>query len=65
MFARSLETENFNFHDRGLSHVKTGPLICSANLWIGFYIIETFVMKELSIPYSIFNNLMTTKPTQP
>ena len=28
-------------------HVETNPLICSANQWIGFYMIWTSVMKEL------------------
>ena len=27
--------------------IETSPLICSANQWAGFYIIETSVMKEL------------------
>ena len=26
---------------------ETSPLICRTNQWIGFYMIETFVMKEL------------------
>ena len=35
------------FHDRGPFHIETGPLICSANEWTGFYMIGTSVLKEL------------------
>ena len=34
-------------HSGGPNHIETNPLICSANQWIGFYMIETSVMKEL------------------
>ena len=27
--------------------METNPLICSVNLWTGFYMVGTFVMKEL------------------
>ena len=33
-------------HDRGLYHLETSPLICSANQRTGFYMIGTSVMKE-------------------
>ena len=36
------------FHDEGPYHIETSPLICIANQWIAFYMIETFVMKELT-----------------
>ena len=36
------------FHDRGLYTIETSPLICSANQLIGFYLISTSVMKELT-----------------
>ena len=35
------------FHDGGLYHIKTIPLICIANQWTGFYMIGSSVMKEL------------------
>ena len=36
------------FHDRGRYHIETSPLICSANQWTGFYMIETTVMNDLN-----------------
>ena len=36
------------FHDGGHYHIEISPLVCSANHWTGFYVIETSVMKELS-----------------
>ena len=47
---------NFSFSDscfcltlswRGPHHIETSPLICRANQRIGFYMIETSIMKEL------------------
>ena len=35
------------FHDEGLYHTETSPLIFSANQWTGSYVTETCVMKEL------------------
>ena len=35
------------FHGRGLYHIETSPLICSANQWTSFYMITTSVIKEL------------------
>ena len=29
--------------------METGPLICSANQWTGFYMITASVMKELKV----------------
>ena len=39
-----------HFNDGGPNHIETSQLICSANQWTGFYMIETSVMKEL-IPF--------------
>ena len=37
------------FLNRGPYYIEqTSPLLCSANQWTGFYMIKTFVMKELS-----------------
>ena len=36
------------FHDGGLYHMQTRPLIFRANQWTGFYMIGTSVMKELN-----------------
>ena len=33
------------FHDAGCYHIETGPLICSANQWTGFYMITSSVLK--------------------
>ena len=35
------------FYDGRPYHIKTSPLIYSAKKWTGFYMIGTFVMKEL------------------
>ena len=35
------------FYDEGSSGIETGPLICSANQWTGFFMIETSVIEEL------------------
>ena len=36
------------FHDGGNYHIETCPTICAANQWTGFYMTETFHMKELN-----------------
>ena len=36
------------FHDEGLYHIKTSPLICSPNHWTGFYMTGASVMKQLN-----------------
>ena len=35
------------FHGGGPYRIETGPFICSANQWTGFYKIGTAVMKKL------------------
>ena len=35
-------------HGGGPYHVETSPLICSANQWTSFYMIGTYVVKELN-----------------
>ena len=35
------------FNDGGPYNMEASPLICFANQWTGFYIIGTFVMKDL------------------
>ena len=57
MFKRVLNTfllgtkpvKNFTFDSfmTGTYHIDTSLLICSANQWTGFYMIETSVMKKL------------------
>ena len=37
------------FHAGDCDRIETSPLICSANQWIGFYMITVSVMKELNI----------------
>ena len=39
--------QNFNFHTGGPYHIETSPLICRADLRIGYCMIGTCVMKEL------------------
>ena len=34
-------------HEGSLYHIETSSLICSANQWTGFYMMETFAMKVL------------------
>ena len=36
------------FHDGGLHHLETSPLICRSNQWTGFYMIGASVMKGLN-----------------
>ena len=44
---------SLNSFMRGPYHIETSPLICRANHWTGFYMIETSsVMKELNIMQS-------------
>ena len=43
--------ESLLFHDRGPYHIEASPLICPANLWISFYIIETSVIKEIIVNF--------------
>ena len=35
------------FHDGGLYHIETSPLICHLNQWTGFYMTGTSVLKGL------------------
>ena len=42
-------------YDGGPDHIETSPLICRVNQWTGFYMIGTFVMKELSNNISLFH----------
>ena len=37
--------EQLDIAYRGPYHIETSPLICRANRWIGFYLIETSGMK--------------------
>ena len=39
------------FHYGGPDHIETSPLVCRANQWTCFYMIGTFVMKELKKSY--------------
>ena len=46
--------ERVNFFNEGEPYYpETSPLICSANQWTGFYMIGTFVIKDLKLflPY--------------
>ena len=43
------------FHDGGLYHIETIPLIRHANQWTSFYMMGTTVMKELRLcPFGCF-----------
>ena len=49
IFFRNQQVDSFKFlHDAGRYHIEARPLICWANKWNGFYVIETSVTKELS-----------------
>ena len=39
------------FHDGGLYHMETSPLICKENQWTNFYIKAASVIKELKLTY--------------
>ena len=36
------------------SHIKTSPLTCRGSQWIGFYMIGTTIMKELTELISVY-----------
>ena len=40
--------EHLIFHEGGSYHIEASPLICRANQWTGFYMLETFVMEHLN-----------------
>ena len=41
--------------NRGFYYIEPCPFICRANQWIGFYMVETAVIKELTlIKFSTF-----------
>ena len=39
-------SKHYFFHGGGPCHIETSPLICRANQWTGFYMIETSVVKD-------------------
>ena len=43
--------------DGGPCDIETSPLICPANQWTGFYMIETSIMNELNKFPSLVNCL--------
>ena len=43
------------FHFGGPYHVETSPLNCSANQWTGFYMIGTYIMKELNFAHLYYS----------
>ena len=48
--------------------METGPFICRAIQWTGFYTIETSVMKELKVQYTFFfykKNFYKKEPQKP
>ena len=47
---------NYLFHDGRPYHIETSLLTCRANQWTGFYMIGTFVMKELIYASVAFGN---------
>ena len=50
----------FNSFMTGTYHIDTSLLICSANQWTGFYMIETSVMKKLLMLKALqITNLIT------
>ena len=52
-----IKSQIFNFADdntlcsfnKGPYHIETSPMICSANQWTGFYVIETSGVKKLIV----------------
>ena len=41
---------DYLFGDGGPSRLKNVPFICSANQWIGLYLIRASVMKKVNFP---------------
>ena len=39
-------------YDGNSHHIETSPLICRTNQWTGFYMMGTFVMKELKLKFN-------------
>ena len=48
------------FHDGGLYHLETCPLICYKNHWTGLYLTGTSVMKEFK-KILIINPILTNE----
>ena len=44
------------FHDGGPYHIETSPLIFRPNQWIGFYMIGTSTVKELTHYHKVNRN---------
>ena len=49
------------FYDEGSSGIETGPLICSANQWTGFFMIETSVMTGFKTLSDIYDGAFLRK----
>ena len=47
-------------HDRCTYHMETSLLICRANQWAGFYMVETSIMKMLMLML-VHDNLLNKK----
>ena len=46
---------DYLFHDGDPYHIEVSPLICSANQWTGFYMIETSIIKGLKQKRIVIN----------
>ena len=56
---RGVLTTPLNIYDGSPYNIETSPLICSANHWTGFYMIGTFVIKELTFMIKLYMELLT------
>ena len=51
------------FHERGLYHIESSPLICTANQCSGFYMVGTPAMKNLNKHVSVNLKFANFHPT--
>ena len=71
--AEKAEAVFLTLHDGDRYHIETGPLICGANQWTGFYMIKASIMKGLNglrlteklMPWDDFLNLTEGLPVHP
>ena len=49
------------FHYGNPYHIESSPLICSANQWIGFYMMGASVLKELRTLSKIYDGIILQK----
>ena len=56
-------SKDFLTNDGGPNHIEISQLICRANQWTGFYMLETSFMKELKLFRAAAETYLGTYPT--